>query len=268
MKRKLADCITFFNENLMFDLRYNINKNVFDYFVICESRYDHKGNKKKLNFDYNKYKNNSKIKYLVLDEEFPKKNNAWQNQAIQREFLLKNLDFLDSEDYIFFSDPDEIPKTQILKNFFLKKKYGVFLQKFFNYKFNLFNKYETPWDGTRVCAKKNLKSIDFMRQKVFSKNIYYNFFRFDKERNVQIFQDAGWHFNNIMNPEQISLKLKTFAHREYSLEKFSSVNVIKKKIENREDLFERGQIYEIIPLDNTFPEYLVSNQNMYFDYIL
>ena len=28
-----------------------------------------------------------------------------------------------------------------------------------------FNKYETPWEGTRVCKKKNLKSIDYMRQK-------------------------------------------------------------------------------------------------------
>ena len=34
-----------------------------------------------------------------------------------------------------------------------------FLQKTFNYKFNLFNPYESPWDGSRVCKKKNLKSI-------------------------------------------------------------------------------------------------------------
>ena len=49
-----------------------------------------------------------------------------------------------------------------------------FLQKF-NYYFNLFNPYETPWEGTRVCKKKNLRSIDFMRQKIKKKNAYYNF---------------------------------------------------------------------------------------------
>jgi hypothetical protein len=33
-----------------------------------------------------------------------------------------------------FSDPDEIPNPNLLKNFFLKKKYGIFLQKHFVYK--------------------------------------------------------------------------------------------------------------------------------------
>ena len=80
--------------------------------------------------------------------------NPWQNQAIQRDFMLKNLDFLEKDDYIFFSDPDEIPNPNLLKNFKLKKKYGIFMQKCFNYKFNLFNKYESPWEGTRVCKKK------------------------------------------------------------------------------------------------------------------
>ena len=37
----------------------------------------------------------------------------------------------------------------------------------------------------------------------------------------------------------ISQKLKTFAHREYSSEKFSSIDVIKKKIFNYQDLFNR-----------------------------
>ena len=50
-----------------------------------------------------------------------------------------------------------------------------FLQDFFNYKFNLFNKYESPWEGTRVAKKKNLKSINFMRQEVKTKNLKYSF---------------------------------------------------------------------------------------------
>ena len=55
-------------------------------------------------------------------------------------------------------------------NFELKYKYGIFLQDCFNYKFNLFNKYESPWEGTRVAKKKNLKTINFLRQKIKSKN--------------------------------------------------------------------------------------------------
>ena len=60
----------------------------------------------------------SKIKYFLLEEAFPKNTNIWENQAIQREFLLKSLDFADSDDYICFSDPDEIPRPEIFINLF------------------------------------------------------------------------------------------------------------------------------------------------------
>ena len=48
---KLLDCITFFDNNFMFQIRYNILVDYVDYFVICESLFDHKGNaKKKISF--------------------------------------------------------------------------------------------------------------------------------------------------------------------------------------------------------------------------
>ena len=266
-KNRIIDCITFFDNNFIFELRYNILKDYVDYFVICESKYDHRNNIKKLNFDTKIY-NSEKIQYFVLEEPFPKNTNLWENQAIQREFLLKSLSFASPEDLIFFSDPDEIPNPNILKNFKLKNKYGIFLQKCFNYKFNLFNPYETPWEGTRVSKKKNLKSIDFMRQKVKRKNLKYNFFRFDKEKSIQIFKNSGWHFNNVMSHEQISLKLKTFAHTEFTNDNFSAPEIIKDKINKQIDLFNRGHKYEKVKMDNSFPEYILQNQEKYFEWIL
>ena len=267
-KSKIIDCITFFDNSLMFDLRFNILKDYVDYFVVCESKYDHRNNIKKLNFDL-KFLNENKVKYLVLDKPFPNQTDIWKNQAIQREFLLNNLEsFVGENDYIFFSDPDEIPDPKLLSNFNLKKKYGIFFQDCFNFKFNLFNPHETPWEGTRVCKKKNLKSIDFMRQKVKSKNLKYNFFRFDKEKNIEIFNKGGWHFNNIMKPELISVKLKTFAHSEFSEKKFSDIEKIRSKIEKKIDLFDRGHQYKNVELNNSFPKYLVSNYEKYKSFIL
>ena len=49
VKSKIIDCITFFDNNFMFELRYNILFNHVDYFVICESEYDHAGKKKEKN---------------------------------------------------------------------------------------------------------------------------------------------------------------------------------------------------------------------------
>ena len=137
---KIIDCVTFFQENFIFNLRYNIVSEFVDHMVVCESKYDHRGNKKDLNFEFKKNYNKDKIKYLILDRPFSKNNDIWKNQAIQREFILENLNFADQNDYIMFSDPDEIPNPNILIDFELKKKYGIFFMKSFNYKLNLFNK--------------------------------------------------------------------------------------------------------------------------------
>ena len=268
MRNKIYDCITFFDNNFMFNLRYNILKDYVDYFVICESIYDHRGNPKKNFFFQNKEYDHEKIKYFVLEKPFPKNTSIWENQAIQREFLLKSLEFANSEDYIFFSDPDEIPRPEVLINFNLKKKYGIFMQKCFNYKFNLFNEHENPWEGTRVCKKKNLKSIDFMRQKIKSKNLNYGFLRIDKEKSIEIFNDAGWHFNNILSAKEISVKLKTFAHSEFADEKFSSIVSIEDNISKKTDLFGRGHKYKKVEIDNTFPEYLIKNYENFKKFII
>ena len=116
--------------------------------------------------------------------------------------------------------------------------------------------------------KKNLKSINFMRQNVKAKNLKYKFFRFDKERNIQIIDNAGWHFNNLMSAEDISLKLRTFAHREFASPEFSSVDVIKEKIEKKIDLFNRGHSYEIVKVDEKLPNYILNNLDYFKDYIV
>ena len=61
MARKLFDCITFFRENFITNIRFEILYDYVDYFVICESVYDHNGNKKSLNF-------NARSKYFFLSK--------------------------------------------------------------------------------------------------------------------------------------------------------------------------------------------------------
>ena len=151
---KIIDCVTFFDNNFIFEIRYNILVNYVDYFVICESKYDHAGKQKKQNFLFKEEYDTKKIRYIWLDKPFPKNTDRWQNQAIQRDYILENLDFASEEDFIFFSDPDEIIRPELLINFNLKKKYGIFLQNCFNYKLNLFNSHESPWEGSRVAKKK------------------------------------------------------------------------------------------------------------------
>ena len=259
INNKIFDCITFFRENFITNLRFEILNEAVDYFVICESKYDHQGNNKELNFNLINSKFKKKIIYLVLDKPFKSKNNPWKNQAEQREYILNGLKKAEPEDYIMFSDPDEIPRPEILKELILKKTYGIFHQDLYCYKFNIFNRYETPWEGTRICKKKNLSSIDYMRQQIRHKNLSVPFWKFYKEKSIQIIGNGGWHFNCLLTPDEISKKLKTFAHTEVAGDEFSSLAVIKKNILEKKDLFKRGQIYEKVNLDKTFPKHILEN---------
>ena len=101
MKSKIIDCITFFQENLMFKIRYEVLKDIVDYFVVCESIFDHKGRNKNLNFDKKLIKD-QKIKYIIHQNNFNASASVWQNQAEQRDFMLNSLKFADDEDLIFF----------------------------------------------------------------------------------------------------------------------------------------------------------------------
>jgi len=53
---KIIDCITYFNEPLLFELRLNILDKFVDQFIVCEARYTHAGDKKNLNFNINDFK--------------------------------------------------------------------------------------------------------------------------------------------------------------------------------------------------------------------
>ena len=265
---KIFDTITFFRENFATNLRFEILNNVVDYFVVCESVYDHKGKKKDLNFKLKNSKFNNKLIYLIMDKPFNESSSIWKNQAEQREFIFNGLDKASINDYIMFSDPDEIPNPDEIKNLNLEMEYGIFMQKCFCYKFNLFNKYESPWEGTRISKLKNLKSIDYLRQKIVSKNLKSPFWKFYKNKNIQIIKNGGWHFNALLSPEEISIKLQTFAHAEYSSSDFTDISIIRKNINEKKDLFKRGWIYEKVQLDNSFPDYISNNQKLLKEWII
>jgi len=62
----------YYNEDTVLELRLNHLNQYVDYFIIVESTFDHRGQKKNLNFDINKFINfKDKIKYYILDSQPP-----------------------------------------------------------------------------------------------------------------------------------------------------------------------------------------------------
>ena len=265
---RIIDCITFYDENLLTNARFEILKDVVDKFIVCESMFDHSVNPKKVNFVIKNKNFLNKVEHIVIKENFPKPIKPWNNEKIQREYILKSLSNYDPEDYILYSDSDEIPNPSALRNLNLKKKYGIFFQKNFVYKLNIFNKYETPWEGTRICKKKNLQTIFHLRKKILSKNLKKSFWKFYIEKDIQLIFEGGWHFNNLYNLNTISQKLKVFPHKEFSSKNYSDIEIVKKKIDNLEDLFGRGHKFEKVTLDDSYPHYILKNQNLFKDFIL
>ena len=224
---KIFDCTTFFDENLMLEIRFNILDKYVDKFVIAEAKYSHSGEKKKLNFNIKKFSEfKDKIIYIIVENEpttvvYEKKNNITHEREsemrinsirrinFQRDKLIDGLSEAQDDDYILYSDNDEIPNLEVVDFKNNKNKILIFKQKLFYYKFNLFFD-RLDWFGTKACKKKNLKSFSWLRDIKSKKYPFYrldNIFSKNKYTNVKIINDGGWHFSQVKTPKDIELKL-------------------------------------------------------------
>ena len=65
----IYDCFTYFNEDILLELRLNYLNEIVDKFVIIEANKTFSGNPKPQNFDINKYKKfTDKIIYVFLED--------------------------------------------------------------------------------------------------------------------------------------------------------------------------------------------------------
>tara|TARA_B100000767_G_scaffold267960_1_gene287455 strand:+ start:89 stop:916 length:828 start_codon:yes stop_codon:yes gene_type:complete len=274
MSNKIFDCTTFYNANMLFDLRYHSLKNYVDYFVVCEANKTHTGQYKGYNFDkdfMSKY--GEKIIYIQVDD-LPeikiKGKKDYQLLKIQMENLFRGITKAQDNDLIILSDEDEIPNPSAISNF--KKndyKFGLFLQNMYYYKLNILGLDEGNgnWAGSRICKKKHLKSF-FNFRILKEKNINYPFWRIDKEKSVQLIQNGGWHFTYLMTPDEISKKIENMSHTEFNKGKFKNIDKIRENINNLIDPFDRNLRLKKVKIDDTYPEYLLKNVEKYKDWIL
>ena len=291
---KIFDCFMYFDEEVVLDLRLNTLNEFVDYFVIVESIFTHKGDKRELRFDHKKFeKYKDKIIYLVYEEQpeglvkIKDQNsdhggyiiNALLRENGQRNFISKGLSLADDEDFVLISDVDEIPNLKSINFKNYQKKIIQFRQEMFYYKFNLklpnFN-----WVGTKSCKKKNFLSAQWLRN-IKDKN--YPFYRIDllfsknKYTNIKFIKNGGWHFTNIKTSEEIRHKLSSYLHhREFDLNPLST-SEIEGLIKNKKAIYDlnadkRSQKFgNGIELENydikKLPNYIYKNLDKFKDWI-
>ncbi len=264
----IYDCFQYFNEDYILDLRMNILDKHVDYFVISESTKTHQGKNKKINFNienFPKFKN--KIKFVVADynKEIHFKKHIGGESPIeqhQRNCLIEGIKDALPDDLIILSDSDEIPDLSKLKEIKKNKKFIAFSQQMFMYKLNLQNINESNWIGSRLTKKKNIETMQKLRDLKF-KN--YPFWRIDK-LNLQVIK-GGWHFSFLQSPEQILNKIKSFSHGEFNDENVNEKEIEKKILENK-DIFNRGFKLKRIELDESYPNYILDNKKKLHKWIL
>jgi len=287
----------YFDEEIVLDLRLNTLNEYVDYFVIVESSFNHKGEKRELKFNLKKFeKFSKKIIYLVYNEvphkiepinsadhedEKSRKYifNAYLRENAQRNYIFKGLHDADPNDIILVSDVDEIPNLEKINFNKISEKLIFFNQSMFYYKFNL----KLPnliWTGTKACKKKNLLSPQWLRN---IKDKKYPFYRIDtlfsktKYTNIKFIIEGGWHFTNIKTAKEIRKKLKSYLHhREFDVDPISVEDIIEimnnkiaiydLNVDKRSNKFGNGEKLENYNF-NLLPKYLQENSQKYKEWI-
>jgi len=269
---KIYDCFSYWDEDLLLDLRLNILNDYVDYFVIVEGNKTWQNNSKKLRFDIQKFsKFKNKIIYIPV-EDMPDGNNPYLRENFQRNCITRGLKKSLPDDLILISDLDEIPNPKVLDKFKLNMKFAVFKQMHFYYKFNMHSTVNPFWYGTRICVKKYLKSPQWLRDLKFKKR---PFWRLDKFRLNNIIENGGWHFCNLKSPDELLYKYQNlcetndpYIFNEKIDLKYLDVEEIKKKIILGDDIIGRNEKYKVIEINENYPDFIKKNKDKYKNWII
>jgi len=287
----------YFDEDIVLDVRLNFLNRYVDKFIIIESKYNHKGEKRNPQFDIKKFpKFKDKIIYILKDEipkgiekieksdnqnEIYRKSifNAWKRENLQRNNITDGLKNIDPNDWIIISDLDEIPNLEKVNFKSINKKIILFKQDMMYYKFNL-KLNDFTWIGSKACKFKHLKSPQWLRD---IKGRKFNWWRIDvlfsnrKYQDVKLIENGGWHFSYLKTPEAIEKKLKSYLHHiDYDINPLG-INKIEKivkdkkaiydlKVDQRQNKFDARN--ELIKVENKqLPSYIFDNLDKFNNWI-
>ena len=287
----------YFDEDLVLDVRLNLLNDFVDKFVIIESSYDHKGEKRKPLFDIKKFKKfENKIEYIlkkdqpnnlekILNDDNQKEHyrksifNASKRESSQRNFIFNGLKDAQPNDWVIISDLDEIPNLEKINFKNVDNKLIFFEQDMMYYKFNL--KLENfTWIGSRACKFKHLISPQWIRD---IKSKRFSWWRFDtlfskkKYKDILFLENGGWHFSYLKSPEDIEKKLKSYLHHIDYDQNPLGIKKITEIVKNNKAIYDlnidqrKNKFFsnnQLIKVDiNLMPNYIRKNIEKFNDWI-
>jgi beta-1,4-mannosyl-glycoprotein beta-1,4-N-acetylglucosaminyltransferase len=246
---KIYDFCLFNNEFDVLDLRLNYMKSFVDKFFVCEINITHQSNPSE--FYSKKFIENYTIAKELMDQdrlvfisiELEPDNRYFGVENRHRielgNWVKKNI----NEEYIgILADCDEII-SEDFKNHLneIKDITRLDLKMFYFASDNYSHKH--PWNylvksfHSSVLNHLNFQSI----RDHFTNNIIYN---------------IGWHFSCFGGVDRVLDKIKSFAHTEFNNDQHASIDILKKRLENREDYLGRPEFPCIEYSIEDYPERL------------
>lgn len=272
----IYDCIPFFNELDILNLRLHVLDSIVDKFIIEESTVTFSGEPKELCFEKNKEMFQEflpKIEYIVVDNS-PVDTTTHLRDKFQKNALEKGLADADENDMIILSDVDEIPNPEVLKelkeHFDPDKVYHLAQRMFYCFinmeevSGNLLSiTGEFPgverkmWLGTKVFAKRSIPKDGIIQLREASVTA----------PNAVRVANGGWHFGYMGSrheadvSKRIGDKVVAAAHQEYNTEDILAE--AKYRLMLGEDMFGRNAKFQRVEVDETYPEYLLLHRSDY-----
>lgn len=286
----IINAMMFFNELDALEIRLNELSDVVDYFVISESTKTHSGKPKPLYYD--EVKNDDRFKkfipkiihqvvtdtpvsYIGLRNDtenflynsvvdkvnkadwFPKDRPDYCAITWESESLLRALSFCSSNDILILDEADELPRksslVDVINNFDTNQIYN-FRENFYYYYVNCLK--DEIWTGSTICTFDAFKTISLCENRM-------------KRRGVFI-DNAGWHFSYLGGIDKIKYKIQS--HAEQDLNNSSILDSIATRVGNcltiGVDIYNRPAKFTRVVLDETYPRYLLDNQDKFRHLIL
>ncbi len=270
------DCIPFFNELDILNLRLHILDPLVDKFIIEEATVTFSGEPKELCFAKNKELFKEflpKIEYIVVDNS-PVEMTTHERDKFQKNALEKGIKDASDEDVIILSDADEIPNPKVLKEmieqFDPDKVYHLAQRMFYCY-LNMeemsgkllsitgeFPGVERKmWLGTKVFSKRSIPEGGIIQLREASVT---------SPAAVRV-ANGGWHFGYMGSSREsdvskrIGEKVVAAAHQEYNNQ--DTLAEARDRLLLGQDMFGRDARFERVEIDESYPEYLLEHLEEY-----
>ena len=273
---KIIDVFPFFNELDILEIRLNILDPYVDYFILSEATKTFSGLDKPLFYQDNKNrfeKFNHKIIHNIVEDTTSSDLHPYQRDVFQKDNIKKVvLENTSNDDAIIWSDVDEVPNPEAiaeLTSYFEQGAIFHFAQENCMGYLNLvevggiIRAMVTDWDyedrprwlGTKVFGKSILDKYTLSELRSKQEN----------EKNYRIFP-GGWHWSYVGSEglsveERVLKKIECAAHSELNNDHIKQ-NVARVK-DNKDPLGRDYAIYQTVPVDDSYPQYILDNKEKF-----